>query len=173
VPPAGVSAVDNGDGSLGVSWTYRSPYTVRFRNPAQAPAPAGETVLVEAWNGSISGDPDYSVSVAPAAGTATVTYPANEGLEGPTINVRLKQVSSVFGASSGATSSLSASYVPVVDLEDTILGLEAGTDSGGEFLVTAGNQETRWVRATNYGSIDNDFGSVADAASSVYDYGNL
>jgi len=173
VPPAGVSAVDNGDGSLSVSWTYRSPYTVRFRNPAQAPVPAGETVFVEAWNGSISGDPDYSVSVAPAAGTATVTYPANEGLEGPTINVRLKQVSSVFGASSGATASLSASYVPVVDLEDTILGLEAGTDSGGEFLVTAGNQETRWVRAANYGSIDNDFGSVADAASSVYDYGNL
>lgn len=173
VPPAGVSAVDNGDGSLSVSWTYRSPYTVRFRSPAQAPVPAGETVLVEAWNGSISGSPDYSVSVAPAAGTATVTYPANEGLEGPTINVRLKQVSSVFGASSGATASLSASYVPVVDLEDTILGLEAGTDSGGEFLVTAGNQETRWVRAANYGSIDNDFGSVADAASSVYDYGNL
>lgn len=173
VPPANLSVLDNGDGSLTASWTYRSLYTLRYRNPAQAPVPAGETVQVSAWNGSVSGAADYVVSVPASQASVTVTYPANEGLEGPTINAQVKQISPTFGASSAASASLSASYVPVVDLEGTILGFEAGTDSGGEFLVTKGNQETRWVRAANYGSIDNDFGSVADAASSVYDYGNI
>lgn len=173
VPPADVTMLDNGDGSLTASWTYRSLHTIRFRNPAQSPVLAGDTVQVSAWNGTISGDADYVASVPASQATLTLTYPANEGLEGPTINAQVKQVSATFGASSAASASLSASYVPVVDLEDTILGLDAGTDSGGEFLVTAGSQETRWVRAANYGSIDNDFGSVADAASSVYDYGSL
>jgi hypothetical protein len=173
VPPASLSVLDNGDGSLTASWTYRSLYTLRYRNPAQAPVPAGETVQVSAWNGAVSGAADYVVSVPASQASVTVTYPANEGLEGPTINAQVKQISPTFGASPAASASLSASYVPVVDLEDTILSLESGTDSGGEFLVTQGSQETRWVRAANYGSIDNDFGSVADAASSVYDYGNI
>lgn len=173
VPPANLSVLDNGDGSLTASWTYRSLYTLRYRNPAQAPVPASETVQVSAWNGSVSGAADYVVSVPASQASVTVTYPANEGLEGPTINAQVKQISPTFGASPAASASLSASYVPVVDLEGTILGFEAGTDSGGEFLVTKGNQETRWVRAANYGSIDNDFGSVADATSSVYDYGSL
>ena len=173
VPPASLSVLDNGDGSLTASWTYRSLYTLRYRNPAQAPVPAGETVQVSAWNGAVSGAADYVVSVPASQASVTVTYPANEGLEGPTINAQVKQISPTFGASPAASASLSASYVPVVDLEDTILSLESGTDSGGEFLVTQGSQDTRWVRAANYGSIDNDFGSVADAASSVYDYGNI
>lgn len=144
--PASVSLVDGGT-SLTASWTYQSLRNARFLTPAQDPRESGDRIICQFWNSTIaaiSGLPDYEVEVDVLEDSLTLTAPADVGLDGPNIAVRVFVRSNEWGDGDYGEDEVAANYTATVPADVNLIDLAdtpAGYGSAGQILVSNGSTE--------------------------------